>query len=80
VTVAGRNGFERLYDLPERVLPAAVLNHAEIDEATAQRQLLMHSAQALGVASEVDLRDYFRLDPRDSKARISELLESGQLT
>lgn len=80
VTVAGRNGFERLYDLPERVLPAAVLNHADIDEATAQRQLLMHSAQALGVASEVDLRDYFRLDPRDSKARINELLESGQLT
>ncbi|MGX5218864.1 winged helix-turn-helix domain-containing protein [Pseudomonas segetis] len=80
VTVAGRNGFERLYDLPERVLPAAVLNHAEVDEATAQRQLLMHSAQALGVASEIDLRDYFRLDPRDSKARIGELLESGQLT
>ncbi|ARU88986.1 winged helix-turn-helix domain-containing protein [Pseudomonas sp. M30-35] len=80
VTVAGRNGFERLYDLPERVLPAEALNHADIDEATAQRQLLMHSAQALGVASEVDLRDYFRLDARDSKVRINELLESGELT
>lgn len=80
VTVAGRNGFERLYDLPERVLPPHVLNHPEVDEASAQRQLLMHSAHALGVATETDLRDYFRLDARDSKARISELLEAGELT
>ncbi|WP_339485619.1 winged helix-turn-helix domain-containing protein [Pseudomonas sp. EL_65y_Pfl2_R95] len=80
VTVAGRNSFERLYDLPERVLPAEVLNHVDIDEASAQRQLLMHSARALGVASELDLRDYFRLDARDSKVRINELLEAGELT
>ncbi|MFI8479206.1 winged helix-turn-helix domain-containing protein [Pseudomonas sp. NPDC078700] len=79
VTVAGRNGFERLYDLPERVLPSEVFNQEPVEEASAQRQLLMHSACALGVATEVDLRDYFRLDARDSKLRINELLESGEL-
>jgi len=79
VTVAGRRGFERLYDVPERVLPSALINHPDVSEAEAQRQLLLHSAAALGVATEKDLRDYFRLDPADSKARLKELVEAGAL-
>lgn len=78
VTVAGRRGFERLYDLPERVIPGDMLQ-ASMSEAQAQRGLLLHSATALGVATEKDLRDYFRLDPADSRARLAELLEDGQL-
>ena len=79
VTVAGRRGFERLYDLPERVIPAEVLNHPDLDEAEAQRRLLLRSADALGVATERDLRDYYRLDVSDSKRRIAELVEAGEL-
>lgn len=79
VTVAGRRGFERLYDLPERVIPNDILHHAPLSEAEAQRGLLLHSATALGVGSEKDLRDYFRLDPADSRARLAELVEDGQL-
>ncbi|MEN0107757.1 MAG: winged helix-turn-helix domain-containing protein [Pseudomonas sp.] len=79
VTVAGRRGFERVYDLPERVVPSAWLNHADVPEADAQHQLLLHSAKALGVATEKDLRDYFRLDPKDSQARLAELVEAGAL-
>ncbi|WP_137817753.1 winged helix-turn-helix domain-containing protein [Pseudomonas sp. 2FG] len=79
VTVAGRRGFERLYDLPERVLPSALLEHPELDEAEAQRQLLLRSAAALGVATEKDLRDYYRLEAADSQARLAELLEAGEL-
>lgn len=79
VTVAGRRGFERLYDLPERVIPADVLRQAPLDEAEAQRGLLLHSATALGVGTEKDLRDYFRLDPADSRGRLAELVEDGQL-
>ncbi|AZF47029.1 MULTISPECIES: winged helix-turn-helix domain-containing protein [unclassified Pseudomonas] len=78
VTVAGRRGFERLYDLPERVFPAGVLQ-ANLSEAEAQRGLLLHSATALGVATEKDLRDYFRLEPVDSRQRLAELIEDGQL-
>lgn len=80
VTVAGRRGFERLYDLPERVIPADILQQAPLDEAGAQRGLLLHSATALGVGTEKDLRDYFRLDPGDSRARLAELVEDGQLS
>jgi uncharacterized protein YcaQ len=79
VTVAGRRGFERLYDLPERVIPAEILQQTPLDEAEAQRGLVLHSATALGVGTEKDLRDYFRLDPADSRGRLAELVEDGQL-
>ncbi|KAA0943242.1 winged helix-turn-helix domain-containing protein [Pseudomonas sp. ANT_H14] len=79
VTVAGRRGFERLYDLPERVIPVAILQQTLLSEAEAQRGLLLHAATALGVGTEKDLRDYFRLEPADSRGRLAELVEEGQL-
>ena len=79
VTVASRRGFERLYDLPDRVLPGAILNQPEPDEPAAQRQLLLHAARALGVATEQDLRDYFRMDTTDTRLRLGELAEIGEL-
>jgi len=79
VTVAGRRGFERLYDLPERVLPNSVLQQPLPDEAQAQRALLIHAAEALGVGTEKDLRDYFRLSPADTRGRLAELEEAGEL-
>ena len=79
VTVASRRGFERLYDLPDRVLPGAILNQPEPDEPAAQRQLLLHAARALGLATEQDLRDYFRMDTADTRLRLAELSESGEL-
>jgi uncharacterized protein YcaQ len=79
VTVAGRRGFERLYDLPERVIPSSILQQPWPDEAAAQRGLLLHAATALGVGTEKDLRDYFRLNPADARPRLAELVEDGQL-
>lgn len=79
VTVAGRRGFERLYDLPERVMPTAILQQPSLTEAEAQRGLLLHAATALGVATEKDLRDYFRLSPGEARPRLQELVEAGAL-
>ncbi|WP_198411785.1 winged helix-turn-helix domain-containing protein [Microvirga flavescens] len=79
VTTATRRGFERLYDLPERVIPSAVLNTPTPPEKEAQRELLRLSIRALGIASERCLRDYFRIKPEDAKARIPELVEAGDL-
>ncbi|MGH7881297.1 MAG: winged helix-turn-helix domain-containing protein [Candidatus Dormibacteraceae bacterium] len=79
VTVAGRRGFERLYDLPERVLPGEVLNAPTPAPADAHRRLLAIAAAALGVATEGDLRDYFRLKPSEARPRIAELVETGEL-
>lgn len=80
VTVARRRGFERLYDLPERVLPGKVLDRPEPDLLDAHRQLLAHSASALGVATEKDLRDYYRLAPQDTRTALQTLIEDGTLT
>src|SRR5262245_60645592 len=80
VTTATRRGtFERVYDLTERVLPAAVLGLPTPSAEEAQRELLRRSAEALGVATEFDLRDYFRLGVADTKARLAELVEAGDL-
>jgi hypothetical protein len=79
VVAERRVNFERLYDLPERVLPAAVLEMPTPPEAEAQRELLLFAARRLGVATEPDLGDYFRLPRADSKARVAELVEAGAL-
>ncbi|MDR2306697.1 MAG: winged helix DNA-binding domain-containing protein [Paucimonas sp.] len=79
VSVAGRRGFERLYDLPERVLPVEILQQSVPGETEAHQGLMLHAAQALGVATEQDLRDYFRLSPQQSKAALAELLADGRL-
>jgi uncharacterized protein len=80
VTTATRRGtFERVYDLTERVLPSSVQALPTPSAEEAQRELLRRSAQALGVATETDLRDYFRLGVTDTKARLAELVEAGDL-
>jgi len=47
------------------------------DEAA--RRLVLGSAEALGVATEPDLRDYYRLAPARSQAAVAELVEAGEL-
>jgi uncharacterized protein len=79
IGAARRVNFERLYDTIERVLPAEILNHPTPGQAEAQRALLRIAAGALGVATEPDLGDYFRLPRRDSKERVAELVAAGEL-
>jgi uncharacterized protein YcaQ len=79
VTTAGRRSFERLYDVPERVLPAAVLSAPVPSREEAQQELMRLSARAHGVGTERDLRDYFRLRPADARAALLALLDSGEL-
>ena len=79
VTSARRKGFERLYDLPERVLPASAIAAATPTEADAQRALIERSARAIGIGTEADLRDYYRLKPRQARPAIAALVEAGVL-
>jgi uncharacterized protein YcaQ len=80
VAAAARNtAFARIYDLPERVLPSAVLDAPTPAEPVAHRQLVALAARALGVAAESELRDYFRLPVSAARVAIAELVEAGEL-
>ena len=79
ITTANRRNFARVYDLVERVIPHEILTSPTPSSAEAQRQLVTIAGRALGVATEMDLRDYFRLPAEDARARIAELVETGEL-
>ncbi|CAN7383446.1 winged helix-turn-helix domain-containing protein [Mycolicibacterium frederiksbergense] len=78
LTTATRVGFARHYDLTERVLPAEVLAR-EVSDEEAVRELILRAAGALGVGTEPDLRDYFRLNPTQSKPAVAALVAEGEL-
>jgi hypothetical protein len=80
ITTSTRRGsFERVYDLTERVVPAAILALPTPSEPEAKRLLVDHAAAALGIATEKDLRDYFRLKPDAARQAVAELVEEGAL-
>ncbi|MGF6882406.1 uncharacterized protein YcaQ [Nocardia sp. GAS34] len=78
LSVDRRVGFQRHYDLTERVLPPQVLAR-QVSEPDAVRELVRRSATALGIATEPDLRDYYRLHRRQTEPAIADLLDAGEL-
>jgi uncharacterized protein YcaQ len=80
LTTATRRGtFERVYGLPENVLPRAIVEAPTPSRDDAQRELYRIAARAMGVATAKDLRDYFRMPVEGAKARLAELVEDGSL-
>jgi uncharacterized protein YcaQ len=79
VTTCHRRGFERVYDLTERAIPASVLSVPTPEEPDAIRALVLAGARAHGVATEIDIRDYFRLPVTETKQALGELVEAGAL-
>ena len=80
LAVARRNqAFERVYDLPERVVPPEHLHAPEPTVEEASAELLRRAAAAHGVTTEYDLRDYFRMRPELAKPALATLLEAGEL-
>jgi uncharacterized protein YcaQ len=80
ITTKTRRSFERIYDLTERVLPRQILDAPTPEPADAHRELIRIASRAMGVATFQDLRDYFRMGVEDTRARVEELVEAGELT
>ena len=87
VAIAGRTSqFEVLYDVPERVLPASVLDAPTPTPQDAATELVRRAARSHGVASAHCLADYYRMRLQPAPGRpavkvaIDELVESGELT
>jgi len=80
LTTATRRGtFERVYGLPEKVLPRAVIESPTPTREDAHRELYRKAIRAMGVATAKDLRDYFRMPVEGAKARIADLVDEGAL-
>jgi uncharacterized protein YcaQ len=86
LAVSRRNSqFERVYDLPERVIPAAVLDRPLPSRHETRVELLSRAARSHGVATVRCLRDYYRLqlergeDMKATMGAIEELVEAGEL-
>ena len=74
------NTFERVYDLTERVLPAAILALPTPEKGDAQRALVERAARAMGISTIADLADYYRMPRSDTAARVEELVAQGVLS
>jgi len=79
LTTGTRVHFQRRYDLPERVLPAAVLAAPPVPDDEAARRLVCKAVAALGVATEPEVRDYYRLGPERNSRALAELVEAGEV-
>jgi uncharacterized protein len=75
---AGRSGFERVYALPEQVLPAGTLESAP-SRSDAVLELVRRATRALGVGTRADIADYYRLRSDDTAAAVAELTAAGEL-
>jgi uncharacterized protein YcaQ len=75
VVIAGRvSGFQRLYDVAERVIPREVLDAPEPDEATRLRELAVRAVRARGVLTESGIVEHWRL--KGGVARIRPTVDS----
>jgi len=79
VAVAERlPNFQRLYDLPERLIDAEHLQR-NLSRDDAHRSLLKQAATSFGIATADDLIDYYRMNVKEGRDRIEELVNEGRL-
>jgi uncharacterized protein YcaQ len=71
--------FARIYDLPERMIPAAVLARPTVPEHDARKELLVMAAKYLGIGTLRDLADYHRQTPSRCKQALAEVIEEGRV-
>ncbi|WP_194834846.1 winged helix-turn-helix domain-containing protein [Nocardia sp. XZ_19_369] len=78
LSVDKRVSFARHYDLTERVIPPDILAR-KVSEEDAVRELVRRAATAHGIGTETDLRDYYRLNRKQTEPAIADLVDAGEL-
>jgi uncharacterized protein YcaQ len=92
LAIAGRRHFERLYDLPGRLFPKAILDAPALPPSDAKKALLVRATRAMGIGTAKDIAQYFHIDAwwdrvtvkgRRAPAKVGvlfeELVEEGRL-
>lgn len=62
VAISGRRGFERLYDVAERVIPRSALDAPAPPREAAMKELICLAAKACGIGTLGDITSYFYTD------------------
>ena len=80
LTSAGRNtAFERMYDLPERVIPSRILGQPTPEEDEARLILARRAAAALGVFTPNWIAEYFYTNRKSTPVVLAQLVATGEV-
>ncbi len=81
LVVAGRQGFQRLYDLPARVLPREVLDAPTPPEPERLRELAVRAVRARGALTEAGIVEHWRLKGGTARMRgaVDSLVSDGEI-
>lgn len=74
---AYRRGFQRYYDLMERIIPAEILNQPTPAVADAKRYLVTLAARHHGIGTVRDLADYYRLSMKETRTALRDMEADG---
>ena len=74
-----KSGFEREYDIPARMFPAAVLAQPTPTADEARKRLLRIAVRAHGIGTAKDLADYHRQNIPKARPLVEELADAGEL-
>ena len=79
--IARRESFQRVYDLPERVIGRRQTDHAKrrMTREQARIDMILRSLHALGVAQACWIADYFRMPAKVSDDELQPLLDRGDI-
>ena len=79
VVVAGRDGFQRLYDLPERVIPREQLEAPVPSEEEFRRGYALRAVQGRGALTEAGIAEHcrFRGGAKAMRPVVDELVATG---
>ena len=81
LAISSRQGFQRVYDLAERVIPRAQLDAPVPSEAETLRTFAEQAVRARGVLTEAGVKEHWRLKGGVARIRpaVDELVEEGRL-
>jgi uncharacterized protein YcaQ len=79
VAIAGRQGFQRLYDLPERVIPRRYLDAPTPSEEEFRRGYALRAVESRGALTEAGIAEHCRLSGGAGGMRpvVDSLVEAG---
>jgi uncharacterized protein len=81
LVIAGRDGFQRVYELAERVIPRPLLDAPALSEREVLRTFAEQAVRARGVLTDAGVKEHWRL--KGGVARVSpvvnELVAEGRL-